>query len=140
MEKIFLCSHGSLAEGLLGAVEAIIGADDRVKAYCLDRYEAPSVIEAEIKKELSCAENCAILCDIKGGSVHNALMRFCSQPNVTLLTGMNLAMALELIGAPDDAPLADRCAEALTAGGEDQILFDRKTVADMLAQDGDEDL
>ena len=139
VEKIFLCSHAAMADGLLSAVEAIVGRDPRVKAYTLDRYEAPSAIEAEVERELSQAESCAILCDIKGGSVHNALMRFCCRPGVYLITGMNLAMAIELISAPEDTELSGRCRQALEAGMQDQILFDQAYVSRILNESGDAD-
>ena len=38
-----------------------------------------------------------IVCDVKGGSVYNALLQKCNNARVNLISGMNMNMVLELV-------------------------------------------
>ena len=38
-----------------------------------------------------------IVCDVKGGSVYNALLQTCNNERVNLISGMNMNMVLELV-------------------------------------------
>ena len=37
------------------------------------------------------------VCDVKGGSVYNALLQTCNNARVNLISGMNMNMVLELV-------------------------------------------
>ncbi|MCD7807235.1 MAG: hypothetical protein LUH19_07840, partial [Lachnospiraceae bacterium] len=67
-------------------------------AFGLDTWETPDVIREQVEKILDAhpEDAAVILCDIKGGSVHNRLFDLCLRDQVSLVTGMNLALALEL--------------------------------------------
>ena len=59
------------------------------------------------------------MCDIKGGSVHNALFRLTEFPNVVIFSGLTMGMALEIaLTARDglDAAAAERVLEAAREG------------------------
>lgn len=131
IEHIIFTSHGSLAEGMLSAVKLILGEDERIRAYSLSVYESPMIIAEKVGELL--AEKpapTAILCDITSGSVHNNLIEFCSRTDmeVIVMTGMNLAMAIDLVSKPSSVPLRQRCEEAIQAAHEGIAFFDRDIV------------
>lgn len=99
MSKIVLASHGELALGMLNSVSMIVGdlAND-IKAYSLYPGESPNDMFCKIEKEvISCDEQFFILCDIKGGSVHTTLSKLIVYPNVSVISGLNMNMVLDIM-------------------------------------------
>ena len=91
---IILASHGSLANGMLSAVEMIIGKVVDMYAFGLEQYESPQVIYDHVKQITN--ELTIVVCDLKGGSVYNQLIRMANHDNVCIISGMNLGLTLEL--------------------------------------------
>ncbi|MDD7280439.1 PTS sugar transporter subunit IIA [Floccifex sp.] len=99
MAKIIFASHGDLAKGMKNSVSMIAGslADD-VETYCLYPGENPTDYYQELRERVQeCQDQVIILADIKGGSVHTALMPLTVFENVVLISGMNMAMALDVV-------------------------------------------
>lgn len=98
MSKLILASHGSLAEGMQSALRMILGETaNEVAAFGLDTWDQPQAILEQIQKlREESKEEFIVLCDIKGGSVCNCMMQLCAEPNVCVISGMNLGLALEL--------------------------------------------
>ncbi|MBP1042883.1 PTS mannose transporter subunit IIB [Vagococcus sp. BWB3-3] len=96
--KLILASHGSLAEGMVSAIDMILGTNHDVQGFGLDTYETPDEIGAKVQSILAEDPRMTyiLITDIKGGSVYNELVKFCVEENVYVLTGMNLSMCLEL--------------------------------------------
>ena len=97
--KVILASHGSLADSMLEVLHMILGDEDDVESFCLNKYENPVALSQEVKKKVEAAGNepVVLVCDIKGGSVFNHLLPLCTAPNVSLFTGMNLDLVLSLV-------------------------------------------
>ena len=99
MAKIILASHGELSKGMLNSVNMIVGdlASD-VETFCLYPGQNPNDY-AQILKERFQKDNehYILVCDIKGGSVYNALVQTCIYGNVDVLSGMNMNLVLELV-------------------------------------------
>lgn len=109
MSSLLLASHGSLAEGMITAMDMILGKNHTARGYGLDTYENPDQIAAEIEKVM--AENpdtYLLLTDIKGGSVYNELLKFGTKKNVYILSGMNLPLCLELALLEDQEQLTEK--------------------------------
>ena len=138
MEQIFFASHGSLAQAMMETAMLIVGEDPRVRAFTLDQYETPFRLADAVRAAMT-EGPCVILCDIKGGSVHNQLMELSARPNVRILTGMNLALAASLLSGDEDEDLGGRCQEAMGLGQEDICLFDALFVSHALAQQAAEE-
>jgi len=104
---MILASHGSLAEGMKSAAVMILGESCKIKAMGLDAFETPENILAAVRKEMDIDQEAEflVLCDIKGGSVYNALMELCDRENVCVITGMNLSMVLELYLLPNGSDM-----------------------------------
>lgn len=139
MHKIIMASHGSLAEGVYSAVRMILGECGNVSCYSLDHYETPQdILQAVTQAVDREPENqFTILCDIKGGSVHNQLVTLCTaqRPNVRLVSGLNLNLALELAVADESADINETIADAITVAKDNIQYFDSEVLSRELSQD-----
>lgn len=99
MTEVILASHGLLSKGLLDTLSMIIGnPGEHVRAYSLQPGENPRDFLNELEAEIENSQDrYIILADIQGGSVHTALSELVHYPQVVLLSGMNLPMALEVV-------------------------------------------
>ena len=58
----------------------------------------PNEYVTELKERISTSsEEFIILCDIKGGSVYNAMIQLLDMGNVEIISGMNMNIVLELV-------------------------------------------
>ena len=141
MGRLILASHGGLADGMRSAAEMILGDDVEISAYSLSTWQTPDAIYAEVARELAQANgDCVIVCDIKGGSVHNRLLDLCTAPNVYLLTGMNLTMVLELCMLAPDHKNANAIPEILTAAKDNICCYASEVLKAMGNAKEEEDL
>lgn len=140
MRRIILASHGSLAEGLHSAAKMIAGQCETVSAYGMDQHGGPENIRKKIKEQIEQHEEdeFIILCDIKGGSVHNQLYLLCTRKNVTVLTGVNLGMLLNLVMASDTEKTAEIIAETVDMAKDSIGIFNYETLQAQLKQVGEE--
>lgn len=135
MESIYiLASHGELATGLKSATEMIAGTNEYLFAFDLQHYASPEDIE-EVIKDLLCKnqdKKIYICCDIKCGSIHNCLMKFCMYENVSIITGMNLPLVLQLILCKNHKPDINEIIHEARMNIE---LFDKKIVMNNNVED-----
>jgi len=100
LTKLILASHGNLSKGMLNSVKMIVGnmADD-VESFSVYPGENPNDYATELRERIrkNQDQQFIIACDIKGGSVYNAILQTCVYDNVELLSGMNMNMILELV-------------------------------------------
>lgn len=97
MKKFFLISHNEYAHGLKKALEMITGVHDNLYSYGLMPGEHPDTIIKKIEEDISEQDDVIILGDIAGGSMCNSALRLTQKPNVRLISGMNLPLAMEII-------------------------------------------
>lgn len=109
MRKIILASHGSLAEGMKSAVNMILGNTVDIEAFGLDQWGTPQAIQKEVRKRMSGSDEdeYVILCDVKGGSAYNSMVELVMEPNVSIISGMNLNLVLDLALMSPDEKLKD---------------------------------
>ena len=96
-KKYFIISHNEFAHGLKKALEMIIGPQENVESFGLMPGNHPDLIIDEIESKITDEMDVVILGDIAGGSVCNSALRLTTKQNVLLVTGVNLALALEVI-------------------------------------------
>ena len=102
MYSIILVAHGQAASALKQAASMIAGQEYADMLFTIDfrddqsREELSDQIEAQLK-----AENNLVLCDIKGGTPFNAAYLLGKTYPVRIMTGVNLAMILEILLTPD---------------------------------------
>lgn len=99
MAKIILASHGELSKGMLNSVTMIVGdLANGIETYSLYPGENPNDYAQILKERVqNDHDHYIIVCDIKGGSVYNALVQTCTYDNVDILSGMNMNLVLELV-------------------------------------------
>ena len=120
MAQIIIASHGSLAEGMVDSICMVAGGvADRVETYSLHPGENPNDFYETLRERVAASdEQFIIMCDIKGGSVHNALFRLTELPNVVVFAGVTLAMALEVILTVQDKMTPEQAQQVLAAARE----------------------
>lgn len=137
MYKIILASHGSLATGMLDAVEAIAGKQENVMAFDLDHCGDPDQLYEAVNSRIDDNE-WIILCDIKCGSIHNVLTHLLDKDNVKLITGMNLALILQIVLAQD---LSESELDSMITQAQENIeLFTGSKIKAYQSQKGDDEL
>lgn len=99
MSQIIFASHGDFAKGMLHSLHMIVGDLTKdIETFSLYPGENPNDYMEELKNRVKDREEqFIILCDILGGSVHTALSQLRQYPNVILLSGMNMGMAMDVI-------------------------------------------
>lgn len=120
MAQIIIASHGGLAEGMVDSIGMVAGGvADRVEIYSLHPGENPNDFYETLRERVAASdEQFIIMCDIKGGSVHNALFRLTELPNVVVFAGVTLAMALEVILTVQDKMTPEQAQQVLAAARE----------------------
>lgn len=116
MNKIILASHKDLSLGMFHTLEYIVGKVDNIElmiAYNQEDYD----IETEINKLLKEGENYFVITDILGGSVNAKWLEYVEtnnlSNNVTVISGMNLSLIIELYLNIGDPNLKDRVEEII---------------------------
>lgn len=121
MAQIIIATHGGLSKGMLDSLHMVAGgAADGIETYSLEFGQNPNDYYEELRERIAATdEQFIIMCDIKGGSVHNALFRLTELPNVVIFSGLTMGMALEIaLTAREglDADAAQRVLEAAREG------------------------
>ncbi|GAA6425672.1 PTS sugar transporter subunit IIA [Dielma fastidiosa] len=98
--RIILATHGYFAEGILSSAKIIIGEIQNVETLCCyveegEDYEQriKSLLESHDYSESSLI----VVTDLLGGSINNMFMNYINDFQFYLVSGLNLALLLELI-------------------------------------------
>ncbi|MCH1940847.1 PTS sugar transporter subunit IIA [Holdemania massiliensis] len=98
-KQIILCSHGRLCEGMLDTLR-IFSLDQAMPIRAIPFYTEGVDSEAQLSQladSITADQQVLIFTDIAYGSVHQQVMlQFGDWDNVTVITGMNLPLVLEL--------------------------------------------
>src|SRR4051794_22850557 len=101
MKKFLLASHGYLAEGVLNSITIIMGNVENVHTLCAyvdgnnDIEQLVNQAIHKMKEEPS--DEWIVITDIFGGSVNNTFMNRLDDCHFHLVSGLNLALILELL-------------------------------------------
>lgn len=100
MTKLFLSTHGRMASGMKSSIDILMGSSDNLTV-CDAYIPGENIsIKDEVDKFLaSCDadETKILLSDIKGGSVNQVLAQYSNYENVYVITGVSLALLLDLM-------------------------------------------
>lgn len=120
MAQIIIATHGGLSKGMLDSLHMVAGgAADGIETYSLEFGQNPNDYYEELRERIAATEEqFIIMCDIKGGSVHNALFRLTELPNVVIFSGLTMGMALEIALAAREGLDADAAHRVLDAARE----------------------
>lgn len=129
MIGILLLSHGRLAEGLLDSCKLFFGEMEKVQALCLEEREVVESFDQRIihaLRQLDDGSGVMVCCDLYGGSPANRCALLLKEGYaMRVLTGMNLAMVIELMGMRPRFERADQipAAELMEAGRNSIVLL-----------------
>ena len=121
---VILVGHGGYPAGVLDAVEMILGEQEHVTAVSLP----PDGSTEEITEQVGAAvdllggqDGALVLADLMGGSPANAVgLLALRDPNVHLVSGLNLPMALEVLTQPSGT--AAELADVAQRAGRDGVI------------------
>lgn len=102
MLKLLLASHGKMAEGMKSAVELLIGKQENLTV--ISAYVEGRNIDKELAAyfaSLDKEDQLVMLSDLYGGSVNQKMYLYLDRPNTFLVSGINLALLLELCMAEE---------------------------------------
>lgn len=99
MVGIIVISHGPYAKSLIESVEMVYGKQEKIEAICLGKDESIESLQERIKdtiKKLS-LKKILIIVDLLGGTPYNATSIKLEDPNVNVITGLNMPMILKIL-------------------------------------------
>ena len=96
LAQVVLVGHGGFPQGVLDGAELILGPQEGMHAVGLSPDQDPSAVVDSVR-ELRGAAPLLLLVDLFGGSPGNAVATaFLREPDVEMVTGLNLPMVLEV--------------------------------------------
>ena len=118
MREVILASHGRFAEGIEDSVTMIIGKQENLKTFGMRPGESAVDFAEVIKKEILEKPDAefVILTDLYGASVCTAMSFLSEYPNVTVFSGMNLGMVLDILTDTRTEASADAWVEEARTG------------------------
>lgn len=103
MKQILIATHGKMASGIRYTAELIVGKMPGITT--IDAYVEPddNIVEKfRVFFEAHKEERIIVFTDLMGGSVNQKLMEYAGKDNVTLITGTNLPVLMQVMLAEDD--------------------------------------
>ena len=103
MKQILIATHGKMASGIRYTAELIVGKMPGITT--IDAYVEPddNIVEKfRVFFEAHKEERIIVFTDLMGGSVNQKLMEYARKDNVTLITGTNLPVLMQVMLAEDD--------------------------------------
>ena len=103
MKQILIATHGKMASGIRYTAELIVGKMAEITT--IDAYVTPEDnVEKKFEEYFAQHENDRIFVftDLMGGSGNQKLLGYSQKENVTLITGTNLPVLMQVMMADDD--------------------------------------
>ncbi|HOJ01548.1 MAG TPA: PTS sugar transporter subunit IIA [Anaerolineaceae bacterium] len=91
-------SHGTFASGIKSSLDVLLGKSENVTV--IDAYLGQESVEDQLDayfRSIPETEQVIMLSDIYGGSVNQKMYLRLARPNTFLITGINLALVLQLL-------------------------------------------
>lgn len=122
MVKFLLASHGKMASGMKMSLDILLGHSENVSVY--DAYVDDTNITEEFDKffaSVSDDDQVIMLADMLGGSVSNMMYTRLTRPNTFLVSGVNLALVLELVAMSACGDFTKESLETTIANSRDAL-------------------
>lgn len=122
MREVIIASHGGFAEGALDSSTMIVGEQEHVRTYRLRPGGSAADFADELREEVEKNPDVeyVILTDLYGASVCSAMIPLSVYPNVTVFSGMNLCLILEVLTSEPER-LTDEKISGLVATAREGI-------------------
>ncbi len=119
MIGIVLVTHGRLADGLLAALEHVVGAQTNIGAVCIGPDDDIERRRAEIVESAAKVDDgggVIVLTDMFGGTPSNLAISIMDKAHIEVIAGVNLPMLIKLATARQPESLAEAARSAQEAG------------------------
>lgn len=119
MIGIVLVTHGRLAVELLSALEHVVGAQDHIRAVCIEPEDENETRRREIMSAAGAVDQGAgvvLLTDMFGGTPSNLAISTLAEGRYEVIAGVNLPMLVKLATVRSRVSLSDAVSCAEEAG------------------------
>lgn len=120
MKQILIATHGKMASGIRYTLELVAGKMDTVTT--MDAYVTPDDdVEKQLREYFEQHKDDRIYAftDLQGGSVNQKLAAYADLPNVTLITGMNFPILLQVALAGEE--IGEEELQSYLAGAKEEL-------------------
>lgn len=99
MVGILLVTHGPYATALIESVEMVYGKQEKIESVYLNQGESVEKLQEKINDAINLldCEQVLIMVDILGGTPYTAGAIKLENPNINVITGINMPMLLEIL-------------------------------------------
>lgn len=99
MVGILLVTHGPYATALIESVEMVYGKQEKIESVYLSQGESVEKLQDKINEAINTlnCEQVLIMVDILGGTPYTAGAIKLENPNINVITGINMPMLLEIL-------------------------------------------
>lgn len=99
MIGIIAISHGPYAKSLIQSVEMVYGKQEKLQAICLGQDESLESLQIKINDAVKALnlKKILIIVDLLGGTPYNATSMQLNNPNINVITGLNMPMLLHIL-------------------------------------------
>jgi PTS system mannose-specific IIA component len=121
MIGVLLVAHGKLAGGLLNSAVMILGPIKAIDIIELDEETTPDMLRnqvIEVVSRLMNEEGVIILTDLRGATPFNVTADLVEKDRISVITGMNLPLLLQVLMDRDRHNLNEITTSAIIAGRE----------------------
>src|SRR5699024_144972 len=137
--KIVIMTHSTLCDGFLDASKLILGSKcEEVEVLPFEQNMSTQSLENQLEKliEGTRPSPLLILTDLIGGTPNNIAMKFIEEPNIEVVSGINLPFLIEILMNQESGiylnniPLSD-----ITTSSQESLIY----INDMLEKRGSND-
>ena len=133
MVNLVLVSHGDLADGMVSAMQLIVGQQQGIVALSLKETDSINELESRVEtaiRQLDTGDGVLLMVDLFGASPFNTCVKLLSKcPDLQVVTGLNLPMLLETVMQREGKTVAE-LAKCASESGRTGI----KTLQEMMDQ------
>ena len=118
-----IVSHGKLGEEMINTAEMIVGKIVNITSVSIDVTTDVEKSRTQIKQAIHTVNNgdgVVIFTDMFGGTPSNISLSFLDEANVEVITGVNLAMLLQLSTTQKEEPFQN-IVQSLKQRGQENI-------------------
>ena len=131
-----MASHGTLAQGMKNAIEIILGSQPNLFSFCAYVKGNEDITQSvnQFMRQFATDDEIIIVTDIFGGSVNNEIMKYLTNTNIHLITGLNLSLMIQLL--TNNEPVAILIEEAIKSSTQ-SIQYCNQTLKHCAIADND---
>lgn len=130
MVNLLVITHGEMADGLINAMQLIIGPQEGIQTLSLKETDAIDLLGERVQKsirELETGDGVLVLVDLMGASPFNVSARMSMEnKNLDVVTGVNLPMLLETALRRKGMSLSEVATVAKEAGTSGIVVVSEK--------------